>query len=261
MSTRHQVILDLPILEVPTAQGERTLVADLYIPESPQPPPLVVYIHGGGWCQGSHYRPPLRPRLFDKGIALAAITYRFSQEAPFPACLEDCLTLIRWLYQNAEKFPVDPNRIALWGISAGGHLASLAAMELSRNGHPLKVTSVVNWCGPSDLSALSDTTHPDPKTTQLVIDLLGGQHPGFQALANAASPFHQAHPQTPPHLIVHGDQDDTVPVQQAHQLHQRLQELKVPSQLLICPGSGHLLGEPQEAHVTEKFLLKSFGAS
>jgi carboxylesterase type B len=78
MPLELRVLLDLPVVRVPTRGGERQLVVDVWLPVRAEPLPLVVYIHGGAWRGGTQYRPPFQPRLFDDAIAVAAITYRFT---------------------------------------------------------------------------------------------------------------------------------------------------------------------------------------
>lgn len=82
--------------------------------------------------RGTPYRPPFQPRLSDEGVAVAAITYRVSPEAPFPAMLHNCKTMVRWLKYRASRYKLDPDRFASWGISAGGNLASLLALTYGR---------------------------------------------------------------------------------------------------------------------------------
>lgn len=126
---------------------QRLLTLDLYIPEVASDPPLVIYIHGGGWSGGSPKNPPLR-HLLDEGFAMAAISYRFSQEAKFPAQLEDVRDAVAWLVANARKFGYDASRIALIGGSAGGHLAMLAGCALASEALPVR--AVISFFGPAD---------------------------------------------------------------------------------------------------------------
>jgi len=220
-----QVRLDLPVCAVPTTTGQRELVVDLYRPECGDGPlPLVIYIHGGGWRQGTQYRPPFKPRLFDEGIAVAAISYRFSHEAAFPACLEDCKLMVRWLRAHAEQFGLDPARFAAWGISAGGHLASLLG---TTNDNPefegeggwrdfsSSVGAVCTCCGPTDLWRTATDPHPGEGMIGLCSDLIGGPLRESEAKARAASPLYHVGPHTVPHLFIHGEADPIVPMAQA----------------------------------------------
>lgn len=100
---------------------------DLFVPEKADGPlPLIIWIHGGGWQNGSKDGcPPLRAGYTERGYAVASINYRLSGHATFPAQIEDCKAAIRFLRANAEKYNIDPNRIGVWGASAGGHLVAL----------------------------------------------------------------------------------------------------------------------------------------
>ena len=99
---------------------------DLYLPEKAEGRlPLIVWIHGGAWYAGSKTDPSPAMAMVGKGYAVASINYRLSQHAVFPAQIEDCKAAIRWLRANAGKYNLDPERIGVWGLSAGGHLVAL----------------------------------------------------------------------------------------------------------------------------------------
>jgi acetyl esterase/lipase len=265
-----KVLLDIPFHRVPTRRGERVLTLDLWLPQnSGGPVPLVVYIHGGAWREGTQYRPPFRPRLFDEGIGIAAITYRFSHEAPFPAMLHDCRTAVRWLRAHAAVFNIDPQRFALWGISAGGHLASLmgvtqglAALEGSDPwvDQSSAVVAVCNWCGPTDLPRAMIDPVPGAEMRTLVPQVIGGPIETHREVALAASPLHHVRTRgargLPPFLIVQGARDDLVPDYHATSFHDALREAGADSELLFLPEVGHSLDHPEAARVTREFLAK-----
>ncbi len=102
-------------------------VLDLYLPEKTMtgPWPVVVWIHSGGWYTGGKGGGGAARALVARGYAVAAINYRFSQDAIFPAQIEDCQRAIRWLRAHAGEYGLDPTRFGAWGGSAGGHLAAL----------------------------------------------------------------------------------------------------------------------------------------
>ncbi len=146
-------------------RGYRPLKLDLYVPASGAARPAVVWIHGGGWAGGSP-RAALGPypdwrvvlaSLAARGYVVVGATYRFSGEAKFPAAIEDIKASVRWLRTNAAAIGVDPNRIGVWGESAGGQLASLlgtscGAVELEGVKDPPVsscVQAVADWYGPS----------------------------------------------------------------------------------------------------------------
>jgi acetyl esterase/lipase len=131
-------VVGLSNLVYSTPAGFRPLTLDLYLPPAAggakTPKPLVIYIHGGGWS-GGHSRnsgtfvdfPGVLASLAAKGYVVASLNYRLSGEAKFPAAEIDVKTAIRWLRTNAGKYGIDKTLIAVWGGSAGGHLAALTA--------------------------------------------------------------------------------------------------------------------------------------
>jgi acetyl esterase/lipase len=266
MNTEVRVLLDIPFHTVPTCQGERTLVMDLWLPVNQGSPcPTVVYIHGGGWYCGTQYRPPFEPRLYDQGIAVAAITYRFSGETPFPACLHDCKTAVRWLRAHAGEYNLDPTRFAAWGISAGGHLVSLLAAtggmpEYEGDGpyshESSAVQAVVNWCGPIDLERVYTDPQPGMGVPDLVTALLGSEWPANRALASVASPIWHVRSGLPPHLLVFGGADPIVPSWNGSSYHEKLISAGVYSELVILPGVGHDLGSPEAPKAVDRFIQR-----
>jgi acetyl esterase/lipase len=257
-----RVHLDVPVARVPTKIGARPLVADLWIPVRPEPVPCVIYIHGGGWKTGTQYRPPVQPRLFDDGVAVAAITYRFSTEALFPAMFEDCKTMVRWLRYRASRYGLDAERFATWGVSAGGNLASLLALTSGREDaegsgdyrdHSSAVRAAVSWCGVGDFVRGLDDPNPGRDMRELTALLFGD--PIDRALAHAASPAHQVG-KGAPHLLVHGRQDDQVPAWHSESLHEKLRAAGAESHLLIDEHAGHTLGAPAHVEATRVFFLR-----
>lgn len=113
--------------DIPYVQGSTNpfQTLDVYVPkEKSGRLPLIVWIHGGAWVAGDKNHPPVMP-LIERGYAVASLNYRLAQNAPHPAQINDCKSAVRWLRHNADKFNIDPNRIASWGHSAGGHLSAL----------------------------------------------------------------------------------------------------------------------------------------
>src|SRR4030095_15941613 len=126
---------DAPAVEVRTlkyaSHGGSDLMLDLYLPPAPiqEPAPVIVFLHGGGWSGGTRTTGPDFKRYFARdGFAMASIEYRLTPSVTFPANVEDVRTAVRWLKANAAMYALDPERICLWGTSAGGHLAAVAAL-------------------------------------------------------------------------------------------------------------------------------------
>ena len=133
----------------------RELLLDVLSPQAspPGPKPLVVYVHGGGWHEGDRsaaMHPWLNPLLVSHGFVTASVTYRLSGEARWPAPLDDVRSALRWLREHAQDLGVDPQRMGLWGHSAGAHLAALAALTTPASE---TVQAVAVSACPSDLRA------------------------------------------------------------------------------------------------------------
>jgi len=221
------------------------LTLDLYCPEKVSGPlPVIVWIHGGGWRNGRKEKCPA-VALVQDGYAVASIDYRLTRAAPFPAQIEDCKAAVRWLRANAAKYKLDVDRIGVWGMSAGGHLAALLGTsggvpELEGSGDNMQYSSrvqgVCDVAGPADLSAM---TNLGPKRRFAIEALLGGPLEKDKAKAIAASPIHYVSKDDPPFLIVHGEADRVVPVEQSQRLYEELRKAGVNATLKILPQVGH----------------------
>lgn len=250
------------------AGGHRRNRLDLYVPAGGgDRRPLVVWIHGGGWEGGDKRFCPARG-FTDHGYVVASVNYRFSKHAVFPAQLEDCKAAIRWLRAHADEYRIDPGRIAVWGHSAGGHLAALVGVTGGMpefdvvGGHrdrSSRVQAAVNWSGPTDLPAFS------PRAAYgygAISRLIGGPVSNHVAKAARASPVTYATRDDAPMLIVHGDRDMVVPVDQAERLANELRKAGVDVTLRILPGVNHGIGidKAEVRRMMDEFLAKHLGA-
>ena len=228
--------------EVP---GYRPLELDLYLPREDGPVPVIVYVHGGGWRHGSrrHPLPVLGADFYDRlaaqGFAVAAIDYRLSGEARFPAPLDDVRTAIGWVGEHAAGYGLDTGRVFLWGDSAGGHLALLAALT-GATAH-----GVVAWFPVTDLARLpSDVADaggvPDPGPGSREALLLGAPASSVPGLAREASPVSHASAAAPPVLLMHGAADDLVPPAQSIRLAEALHAAGATAELELVPGATHM---------------------
>lgn len=219
------------------------LLLDLHIPENAHKPvPLVFYIHGGGWAEGTRDTTNL-DAFVKAGYAMASLDYRFTNEAVFPAQIEDVKAALRWLRVHADEFQLDPCRFVTWGHSAGAHLASLLGLTAhSRQfdtGENLHVSSSVLGVG-SVSAPVNFLEASGIKPLLKEVSALFGAHPCEQKeWAMAANPITHITAEAPPFVIVHGDSDDLVPMQHAEQLHAALQNKGVPSRLVIQKGVNH----------------------
>jgi acetyl esterase/lipase len=241
--------------------GFRPLQLDLWVPATSAPPPLVVWIHGGGWLFGDRrYLPEtLRPnQLFTQavaaGLALATIDYRLALEAPFPAPLHDAKAAIRYLRAHAGPLGIDASKVGVWGESAGGHLAALVGLtggmsELEGTVGVLDessaVDAVVDWYGPHDLELQPlvgpapevAATRPPEMGTAPEIHLAGSRDP---VALRAASPISYVTESAPPFLLVHGTVDTVVPYEQSVVLADALAAVGVRAELVPIEGADHI---------------------
>lgn len=230
-------------------------------PSASEGMPVLVWIHGGGWQAGS--RDSGIPRLAPyaaRGYFCASVEYRLSQEAIFPAQIEDCKCAIRYLRAHAKKYNLDPNRIGVWGSSAGGHLVALLGTsadvkELEGNGgwsdQSSAVQAVCDFCGPTDFVKIAENTKGAEGP---VAKLFGGPPAEKITLAKLASPLTHVSKKAAPFLIVHGDQDKVVPMFHADSLNEALKKVGVPVTLHVAKGQGHGLGGPEVEAVVREFF-------
>lgn len=227
---------------------------DLFVPKSDKPLPLVIWVHGGGWSAGSKDGNNPAMRLLESGYAVAAINYRLSQHAVFPAQIQDCKDAVRFLRAGAKKYNLDPDRFGAWGSSAGGHLVALlgtsgGVQELTRPDSPLKdvsdaVQCVVDFYGPTDLTKMaaqsaanSKIDHDGPKSPES--RLIGGPIQENKEKAAKANPLAFVDKADPPVLILHGDADPLVPLGQSEIFADALKKAGVACELVVIKGGGH----------------------
>lgn len=224
--------------------GFRPLLADLHLPESREPAPVVLFVHGGGWRFGSRtlfcptwsdWHPGAFDRLVDAGFAVLSVDYRLSAEAVFPAQLEDVSAALQWIRARAAELGVDADRVVLWGESAGGHLAALLGLEASRTG-ARGIAGVVDWYGPTDLDAMPSREDPDSREALL----LGASAAHAPERARAANPVARVHAAAPPFHLAHGSADESVPTSQSELLADALRAAGVPVDLHLVPDAGHM---------------------
>lgn len=252
--------------DLPYASSHPLQRLDLYWPPTGTGPfPVVVWVHGGGWSSGSRLLEATSPqrRLTARGFAVASVGYRLSGVALYPAAARDIKSSVRFLRANAAQLRIDPARIALWGESAGAHLALLAgltgdttAFDDQTAGYvaqSARVQAIVSWFAPTSILTLDDDgaaqgcpvfngTGHDAASAPLARFL--GVRPSTQpALAREASPITWVSADDPPTLIQHGGRDCTVPTRQGRRLFDALSGAqrdtsRVALTLLVAGGHG-----------------------
>jgi acetyl esterase/lipase len=230
--------------------GFRPAIVDIYVPATPGPHPLVLYIHGGGWV-GGHTRhsgalanfPEVLARLASEGFTVASLEYRLSGEAPFPAQLQDSHAALRFLRAHAAEYRIDPARVGVWGGSAGGHLTALTALACRdtaldpASANDGCVQAAVTWYGVFDFGVLA-AGRPG-QSDGAAAKLLGCAATCPAERYAAASPVTYVDAKDPPFLLIHGDVDKTVPVAQSHLAEVRLRAAGVPVEAIYIPHVDH----------------------
>jgi acetyl esterase/lipase len=232
--------------------GGHSLLLDLRVPDGAGPHPVLVYLHSGAWITGNRFGGPAI-RQASRGYAVASIEYRLAPQFIWPAQVQDARAAVRWLRANAARFNLDPNRIAFFGSSAGGHIASVAATstlpehEGLEHGNPQfssRVKAVVDLYGPTDLLRIEED-----KLLCIPLDgnaafmppslLMGCPIQTCKEWTRTASPMSYITPDDPPFLIMHGLLDCLVPFKQSMALHDALEAAGVESTLVLLPRGEH----------------------
>jgi acetyl esterase/lipase len=255
---------DLPYV----TNGHQRQKLDLYLPETGQNWPLILWVHGGAFRLGSKEdKVPLA--YLAEGYAVASINYRLSQHALFPAQIQDCKAAVRWLRANAGQFGFDPHRVGAWGESAGGHLVAMLGttgdtieFDVGENLHlPSRVDAVVDYFGPTDFCQMDDHRLPDgmvhdtPDSPES--ELVGGPIRENKERVAKANPITYVTPNAAPFLIVHGAADPLVPYHQSQLLEKALKQAGVPVLFYTVRGAGHGgFTDPKVPELTKAFLAK-----
>jgi acetyl esterase/lipase len=257
-----------------TAQGD--LLLDLYLPTegSDEPLPVVLFFYGGAFEMGNKHQLALYDinTLPLDGFAVVCIDYRLSDQAIFPAQLEDAQNALRWIHAHAGEYNLDADKVGVLGMSAGGMLAALVGTGAEvvvatgvEDGQltPPPVQAVVDYYGPSDF--LQGDEHA-PEGVQLnwaAADswpsrYIGGAIVDHPELVAATNPITYVSSDDPPFLIIHGDQDSIVPFHQSELLYMALQQAGVAAELYVVTGGDHArggeFGTPELHRKTVEFL-------
>ncbi len=249
--------------------GYRPLTLDVYAPQVPGAAkrPLLIYVHGGAWLLGNPrdaaaYKdwPATLAKMAVRGYVVASISYRLSREAPFPSQIQDVKAAIRFLRANADAYGIDPERIGIWGDSAGGHLVGLAGTtcgvkafepvaEAPRRGPAPApsapppsdcVQAVVGWYGIYDFLDEGPVKRPPPPpedATRLFLGCTVAQCTDDQK--RAVSPVTYVDAGDAPMLLIHGSADMAVPPKQSETMAAALKAAGVPAELRIIEGANH----------------------
>lgn len=227
-------------------------ILNMFVPETTEVYPLIVYIPGSAFGPQDNYR--CLPMLIDfarKGYVIASVEYRPSNVAVFPAQIEDAKTAIRFMRKNAAKYHVNPEKIALWGDSSGGHTAVGAGITGSEEldieiykEYSAKVNCIVDWYGPTAINRMNEVPsacdHYGPYSPEG--KLIGEKNVlEYPELAEAVNPVNylKDDKEIPPILIMHGNRDMLVPFHQSVILYEALKDLKKDVEFYILKNANH----------------------
>ncbi len=243
------------LLDVPYATNAGVkLTLDLYMPKGlSDAAPTAIYVHGGGWEHGSKrgggWFEAVRDELVHRGYVVASVEYRLAPEHKWPAFIHDVKAAVRFLRLNAPKYHVDPAHIGAWGSSAGGHLVALlgtadAKAKLEGEhylGQSSSVQAVVDLFGPSKLDGMKATDTNSGRAARVFSD----DPAKVSRILTEASPIKYVSKDDAPFLIIHGEDDELVPLQQGRILHEKLLSVGVPSQFVPVKNGQHGLNGRQ----------------
>ncbi len=257
-----------PDIEYKKVQGQSLKLDVIAIQPLSQLRPTLLFIHGGGWVNGTKNETTFAPLPFlAQGMNAVNIDYRLASQSHAPASVEDCRCALRWIYRHAKEYGFDTSKIVVAGESAGGHLALMTAMLREEAGFdnecspqegdvPLKPSAVISYSGPTDVSDMLDGPHK----SWFAIEWFGSVDNRAE-LARRLSPINYVRAGLPPVILAHSSSDPHVPSEHATRLHDALSRAGVPNQLIMLKGSIHGWALEQQLSVQEQVFdaLHRFG--
>ena len=249
----------------------KPLGLDLYVPRDAAP--LVVYVHGGAWRAGTK-ADGVPQHLIDAGFAVASLDFRQSTDAPFPANVHDIKAGIRFLRANAAQYGYDAEKILITGASSGAHLAVLvgvtnghAELEGSIGDHAgvsSDVQAILSYFAATDLTTILSLSTPfGVGVREPALKLLLGDLPDQKPeLAQLASPVYHVDANDPPLLLLHGDRDVQMPVNQSLQMLGVYKEHGLDVDFIPVHGAAHggpLFNEPTYTEPAVAFARRTIG--
>jgi acetyl esterase/lipase len=224
-----------------------SLKLDLYLPEEIKGNvPVIVYVHGGGWKNGSKSSGKRGAWIVPHGFALVCINYRLTDSGQWPDQINDCYEAVRWVRKNSKRYGLNAERIGCWGTSAGAHLAALMGTRTypGRERVSSRVQATADWFGPSELLTMPPNNVGNGRTEEDVAKsngakLLGATVKDVPEIAKDASALDNVSKDDSPFLIMHGTADPGVPIIQSEKLHAALTAVGVPSTFVQLKGAKH----------------------
>jgi pectinesterase len=228
-------------IEYGEADGQK-LFLDAHVPAGEGKFPVVLIVHGGGWMAGDKETdivPVFAP--FATNFCWFTINYRLAPTNRWPACFDDVQTAIRWVKDHAAEFKGDPERIALLGYSAGGHLVTLAG---TRAGVDTRVQAVAAFAPPTDLVADNERRGGLSVSMKNLFNCDSTNiTDSVRAVLKENSPLTYVAPGLPPFLVINGSADKTVPVGQSQNFVSALKAANVDATLIVIPEGQHRIND------------------
>jgi alpha-L-fucosidase 2 len=230
-----------------------SLTLDANVPDGAGPFPTAILVHGGGFVRGdkqSYIKPIFEP-LTQAGFTWFTINYRLAPKDRYPACVEDVERAIRWVKDHAREYKVDPERIALIGESAGGHLVSMAG---ARGKGKTRVAAVVPFYAPHDLDFQAANRKALGESLSALFGLTELNDAARKVLRDA-SPSSYVRKGLPPYLLIHGTNDAQVPYEQSVRFAAQMKAAGNRCELFTVPDGAHGMGSWDKAHPEYKTFL------
>jgi pectinesterase len=222
--------------------GGEKLLLDAHVPEGSGKFPVVLIVHGGGWMSGDREK-DIVPVFAPVGTNFTwfTISYRLAPTNHWPACYEDVQTAIRWVKKHAAEFKGNPDRIALLGYSAGGHLVTLAGTRAEAD---TRLQAVAAMAPPTDL--ISDNERRGGLSTSMKALFnydTTNMTESVRAVLKENSPLTYVKAGLPPFLILQGSADKTVPAGQSLAFQKALKAAGVDCDMILVPEGQHRIAD------------------
>lgn len=232
------------------------LYMDIYMPDA-ENPPLIMWIHGGGWKALNKNWILVRPML-ERGYAIASVEYRYADEAEFPAQMYDLKDALLYLKTNAKEYGYDPTKVIVSGDSAGGHLAAMIGVSAGNKDWELtdgdySIQAAVIFCGPTcmslDIKNLGPESDGNPFNELIGAPLRSKAGVGRAAMA---SPVTYVNGTEPPFLLLHGSHDPTVSLFHPRNFRNALEAAGDAVHMYMVPGGVHGLA----SHIVDDIICE-----
>ncbi len=203
--------------------------------------PCIVWICGGGWLSmDKSVHMAYLSKLALEGFVVASVQYRTSNEASYPAQIQDVKAGIRYLKAHSERYHIDIEKIGIMGDSAGGYLTAMAAFDNDKSldvgaylDYSSEVKAACMWYPPTNLADFMNTNPASPEKLMLGAELSN------EKSALESSPVNFVRENLPPSLIIHGTNDNTVPFSQGEELYEKLNSFGNDVELIAIDGADH----------------------